>query len=553
MTNIKFAPATAINLLVSGIMMLAIGAGLAKFFGWFAGLTLGLALSYVFTTLAANLVAPADAVSRSERILSGVFALALFSVTVGLSYSTLYANLFAQSSALGEFQRERLPVQRQLESVVLANAEGTVKALSAWQVDSTMKSSQEGAGGGSCPAKLSLGRRGPIAMWRESEAGIAANLHSELKSNVQSIRGKLDALKNRHATNFVEEMAITDGLNVLIEESEALARGSYIKSAQATLARQLSSEISWPNGEIFQCGDTQRDELIKRAQTALNELADVNKNPPLHPLAPAIDLSNQQELTIRGLLRSGNALLGLLTFGLMGSFADDPLMLAALKSFGLVNRETIGFFMAALIEISVIFTSFIAVRSGQAPFPFQPTVILADLKSRADQESNFLKKLLMLLLLGLFKLLVNLFFSKEGVSFSGAVTPVHADQLRRVPEFPSRELNWGRLLTPYMIANHDGDYLVIPNIPNCAKPLTAAGSLRFQGAAVLLSLTVPWSAVADYQPVVSHFGHLVDAQNLSYAIYKLSPDFAQAMRLQILQDLTPSTAATFEGSAIKQQ
>ena len=147
-TNVSFAPATAINLVVLGIMVLAIGAGLATYFGWVVGITMGLALSYVFSALVKTLVAPAGAVERGERIWSGVFAVAIFAVTLGLSYGTLYATLFAQASALEEFNRVRIPVQRQLESAVLANAEGSLKAFAAWQQDSARKAEQEGKGGG---------------------------------------------------------------------------------------------------------------------------------------------------------------------------------------------------------------------------------------------------------------------------------------------------------------------------------------------------------------------------------------------------------------------
>lgn len=548
-SNVNFAPATAINLVMLGIMVLAIGAGLAKYFGWFVGIMIGLALSYVFSALVKTVVAPAGAVKRSERVWAGVFAVALFGVTLGFSYGTLYATLFAQASALGEFQRVRLPVQRQLESVVLANAEGSIKAFAAWQQDSATKAEQEGKEGGSCPAKAaSLGKRGPIAMWRSSDAGIAANLANELRSNVDGIRIKFDALKDRKAATFVEAMEITTGLNAVIEASEALARGSYVQSTKETLTRQLASDITWLNGEVFKCGDTTRDELIKRAQGALIDLADVKKNPPLQPMAPAIDLSNQQELTIRGLLRSFNAIAKVVTFGLVGSFVDDPLMETALKSKGLINRETIGFAIAALIELCVLFTAFLAVRAGQPPFPFQPARMLTSLQSQAEQQKNALIRLVLLFVLVMFKLVVNLFFARNHETASGdANSPVATNQdviTHPDPICPARELEWGVMLAPYLLANHDGDYLIIPNTTRSAKVLMAARALEYQSAAVLLSLDVPWANVANYRPAANQFERLLpDAHNLNYAIYKLTPAFGQAMRLEILQAASqaPST------------
>lgn len=539
--NVSFAPVRAINLLMLAIMVFAIGTGLAKYFGWFVGITIGLALSYVFSALVKTVVAPAGEVKRSERVWAGVFALALCGVTMGLSYSTVYATLFAQASALGEFQRVRLPVQRQLESAVLANAEASVKAFAAWQKDSARKAEQEGKGGGSCPARAaSLGKRGPIAMWREADAGIAANLESELRSNVEGIRTRFNALKDRKAATFAEAMEITTGLNGVIEASEALARGSYIQATKETLSRQLASEITWLNGEVFKCGDTTRDELIKRAQAALNDLADLKKNPPIHPLAPAIDLSNQQELTIRGLLRSFNAIAWVMTFGVVGTFADDPLMEVALKTKGLINRETIGFFIVGLIELSVFFTAFLAVRAGQPPFPFQPTRMLAGLEARAAQQNNWLIQLMTLLALSVAKLVVNLFFTQQAnTTTGGANTPADTDKdvvIHPDPVYPTRELDWGILLAPYLLANHDGDYLVVPNITRCARVLMAARALEYQSAAVLLNLNVPWASIASYRPAAEQFERLLpDAINLNYAIYKLTPAFGQAMRLQLLQ------------------
>ncbi len=542
--NVSFAPATAINLVMLAIMTLAMGSGLATYFGWFVGITIGLALSYVFSALVKTLVAPAGAVKRSERVWAGAFAVALFGVTLGFSYGALYGKLFAQASALGEFQRVRLPVQRQLESVVLANAEGSVKAFAAWQQDSAKKADQESTGGGTCPAKaLSLGKRGPIAMWRESEAGIAANLEKELRSNVDGIRTKFDALKDRKAATFAEAMAITSGLNALIEASEALARGSYVRATKDTLARQLESDITWLNGDKFQCGDSTRDELIKRAQSALNDLADVKNNPPLQPIIPAIDLSNQQELTIRGLLRSFNAIAKVMTFGGVGTFADDPLMEVALKHKGLINRETIGFLIGGLIELCILFTAFLAVRSGQPPFSFQPTHMLAGLQTRAKQQNNWLIQLMMLSVLAVSMLTVNLFFARpDKTANDRAHTPVDTDQdvvIPCDPVYPARELDWGILLAPYLLANHDGDYLVVPNTTRCTKVLIAARALEYQCAAVLLNLDVPWANVASYRPAEMQFERLLpDARNLHYAIYKLTPAFAQAMRLQMLQSVS---------------
>lgn len=532
----KFSPAIAVSLIVSALMVVSIATGIASFFGWYVGITLGLALSYVFSTLAKNIVAPVGSISRTERSLSAAFALSIFILTLGLSYSTLYARVFAQASALGEFQQQRLPIQHQLETVILASAEDTVNAFKAWSADSTIKAAAEKGQGGSCPAKLSsTGRPGAIAKWRELEAGTADDLYKKWDAKVSSIRTEFNTLKVRHPADFNEMKIIANGLNELVEQSEALARGSYNESAQKTLETHLASEVTWPNGDVFKCGDTQRDELIQQAQIALVNLTDLKKNPPLHHMTPAIDISNPQELVIRGLLRSGNAILATMTFGRLGNFADDSLMLEALKTNGLVNRETIGFFLAALIEVCVIFTAFLAVRSGQAPFPFDPVATIASLKSTAEQQKYALVRWAILLLMFPFKLIINLFFAKEH-AIGDAQKTNYDDPIIIGPDpiFPHREIGRIALLLSHLFSNHDGDYLIIPNRQDCLIALTAARALVYQQVAILISQNVSWHVLSNNQLVSSHLNLNEDT---IYAVFKLAPSFAQAMRLQLLMNV----------------
>ena len=167
--------------------------------------------------------------------------------------------------------------------------------------------------------------------------------------------------------------------------------------------------------------------------------------------------------------------------------------------------------------------------------------MLADLQTRAEQQNNWLKRLAVYLALAASKLMVNLLFAQQQTTSEkeNAAIAVETDEdalTRRDPVYPTRELDWATLLVPYLLANHDGDYLVVPNTTRCAKMLMAARALEYQGAAVLLNLNVPWTCVATYRPAANQFERLLpDARNLNYAIYKLTPPFAQAMRLQILQ------------------
>ena len=531
-TNVIFAPAHAFHLLTLGIMVLAIGAGLAKYFGWIVGITMGLALSFVFSALAKMVLAPMGSVSRSERIMAGIFSLALFCITMGLSYGTLYARLFAQSSALSEFSRQRAPIERQLETAVLSNAEAAVKAFSAWQSYSEKKEAQEGAGGGTCPGRTgSLGTRGPIAKWRETEASIAANLHSDLKIQVRNLRGKLDVIKQRKAISFFDTRDISEVINSLISSTEGLSRGAGIASMQATLSRQLASTITWPNGEIFRCKDTARDELIMSAQAALAVMSDPQNNPPLQTMAPTIDLSNQQELTIRGLLRVFNAISLVISLGTVGSFVDDPLMEFALKNKGLINRETIGFFIAGLIELCVLFTGFLAARSGSKPFHFWPVEMLVEWEIKLAQQKNLPLRWLSQFALSFGKFVLNLLFVLP-TSTKKELTPIWSAQDMT---FGDRELGWSRLLLPYLLANHDGAYLLIPNTENNLRAQLVAQTLAYEKLAVLLNLDVSWQTISKKLSDVDRFKHnFPDINETNFSVYKLTADFAQAIRLHIL-------------------
>src|SRR5205823_599104 len=104
--------------------------------------------------------------------------------------------------------------------------------------------------------------------------------------------------------------------------------------------------------------------LIRSAQSALQAL---RNRPSLKPIEAAIDLTNSQEIATRGLLRSFNAGAKLFTFGLAGSFSDDELMQNALRDAGIVNRETLGLFLASLIELGVLLTAGMVAKRGGVP------------------------------------------------------------------------------------------------------------------------------------------------------------------------------------------
>lgn len=529
-----FDPILVVYVLMVVLMAGAVAYSVSLYLGWIVALPIGTALTYCFSRLVKTVVAPAGMFSKAWRLGCGLAALAVFGVTMGLSYSTLYAKFFAQSSALDFFQKTRLPVQRQLETLV-GNARTASKALAAWDEHSRVKADQESTAGGTCPSKAaSASGRGPIAMFRLGERGIASNLHADIESAVEAMAAGLNHVKQVKPTNFAEAAKLTNDLNVVIETGEVLVHGALIKSAKQTLQSRMDSQIAWPNGEVFSCGDTTRDELLKRALAALTA---VEQLPALKPMAPGIDLSNPQAVANRGLLRSFNSVALLASFGLVGQYEDDPLMVEALKK-GVINQETLGMFTASLLELCVVLTAVMASRRGTSPFAFKPDQALAAWHAKAEAENRFGMKTLHLLGLALCKAVFNMLWAYPATN--GTTTLIDRPSrnsgftIDADPVYPGRELSWATSLAPYLISFHDDDYVCIP-AGRSPKASMAARALRYQGAATLINSLVPWEAVAGNRVAAHQLQKLVpDAKGLSWEVFKLEPSFAQALRLMLL-------------------
>ena len=517
----------------TALMAAAVAFSVSHYFGWVVAVPMALALTYTFSRLIKIVVAPKGASSRVWQLACAAAALVVFGTTMGLSYATLYARLFAETSALDSFQKLRAPVQRQLEGLV-GHARTTAKAMETWKAHSTAKAAIESSGGGTCPAKAaSLGKRGPIAMFREGEASIATDLNLTIQATVESLASKLDAVKSQKPADYKAMMRFTGELNAAIEEGETLAHGSLVKTTKATLTRQAEMQITWPNGEVFSCGDIARDELLKKAQTSLDELA---KAPSLAPLMPAIDLANPQAVTNRGLLRSYNSLAALVSNGMIGQFSDDPLMVEALKK-GVINQETLGMFIAALFELMVLLSSALVAQRGSSPFPLDPEALVEGYETRAATASSGYVRAINAVALNVAKLFFNLFWAnapQPSPTHAGAghIAPVtYAD-----PAYPEREINWAiERLAPYMVSLHDEDYVCIPAGGN-SRATMAARALAFNGAIGLMNTQVPWSKIATNRIAATHLQKLVPgAYGMSWEVYKLLPNFAQAMRINLLR------------------
>ncbi len=526
--ELAFDPILAVYVLMIMLMAMAVAYSISLYLSWWVAAPIGVSLTYCFSRLVKTVVAPRGMYTPLWRAGCAGAAIAVFGVTMGLSYATLYAKFLAQTSAINHFQAGRTPVQRQLETLA-GNAKAASNAFAAWDAHSTAKADKESKEGGTCPAKAaSASGRGPIAMFRTGEAGIAANLHAELKVSVDALAARLEGVAQRKPANFAETMQLTGELNAAIESGESLAHGALVRSARKTIQQRIETEIAWPNGEVFTCGDTVRDELLKRALEAL---------PALSPLVPGIDLSNPQSVANRGLLRSFNALMRVTTLGFAGSFEDDPLMTEALKK-GVVNQETLGMFTASLLELCVVLTAVMASRRGAAPFGFRPMEILAAWQDKARAEPRFAVKLAQMLAIMLVKGAVNMLWAYPSID---EVRPATASKTSRGgfamgadPQFPARELAWATSLAPFLVPFHGDEYVCIP-AGRSPKASMAARTLCYRGAAVLIHGQAVWEAIATNRVAAFQLQRLVpDAKALAWEVFKLEPSFAQALRLALL-------------------
>lgn len=532
--RVVFAPALAVHLLTVTLMAGAVAWSIAQLIGWWVAMPIGIALTYVFSMLAKRLTAPRYVVTRGQRVASGIAAIGIFAVTVSLSYGSLYATLFAETSALTNFAAARVPLERALEQAI-ANAQTAQNALRDWSVHSRTMRDLEQHQGGSCPAKpASLAIRGGIARWRDADALTASTLSAELASRVTQLRQSVDTAKALTPTTFRQLQEASRQWNAAVEMEESLARGAYIKAAKDSLTRQLAAEISWPR-ETFRCGDTARDELIERALSALKQ---IERGPALQPLAVVIDLSNRQDIAGRGMIRGFNMILKALSFGAAGSFVDDALMVEAVKK-GLINRETLPFALSALLELSVLLTGALVHQRRNVVFPYQPVTALTRWSRGADELQPRLLRIIAAGTLLAMRTLINLVFAEATNDGDGKYrerfgpTP-GTFEVPEDPVYPDRTMSWGNQLLPYWVPMHGGDYLVIPNTQRCVRQLHAARALCEQGATTQLHFDAPFPLLSE--TATRQMTRLLpDARGRTYAIFKISPSFAQALRIRVLE------------------
>jgi hypothetical protein len=545
-TAVTFDPARFLHALMLLVMIGTVSWSIASFITLWIAVPIGAGLTYAFDNRVKVAMGIIPTRSRAERVLAGVTAWLLFCLTMGLSYGALYKTVFAEPSALRQLQDVRAPVQRQLD-IVLADAAAARGAFDAWAKDSREKAALESRlvdGGGSCPGKKSGGRKGPIAHWRDAEASIAGKLNTDLDGAIKDLESKVKAVPTARPADYTAAVEIMARLNAAIAVAETATRGGAARAALDTLDRQLNSTITWVDGTKFDCHDTARTDLILTAQKALKGLQAL---PALKPIEPAIDLTNRQEVATRGLLRSFNAGAKIASFGMVGSFADDELMLKAQQQSGIVNRESLGLGLAALLEMTVALTAAIAARRGGAPLPMNFMQGFEAWQHAADRAQGG-RALMHKLTLSAAKAAFNLLFASiepgrgerpsaeppetAPIPFKSSRHPVVV--LEADPNVPGRELGWAKELLPWLFGWHDKDYIVLPN-DRAPKASLAARALEYNNAAALLGTDVPWEVVAKHRAAARRLLRLLpDARASHFEVYELATPVAQALRINLL-------------------
>ncbi len=541
----RFTAARVAHWCSLALLAAAITYALKAFLTLWIALPLALTLTFVFGELVHLAMSPDR---WWQRALAVVGALMVGSTSCALSYATLYTRLFAAPSAILDFTSRREPAERELHRV-LGLAQTAQSALQTWSQDAAEKArieSTEGtAGGGTCPSRPeSLGRRGPITTWRSDDARIAGSIANELRGLIDNATSNTKALTALpKPKDFADVKAGMDVANKALDDVARLTGGgNFAQGTIKALEAREASLIELRNGETVGCGDGARLALIDRAKAALETLASAKPQPRLHA---TVDLTDQQDVLTRGWLRGFNGTLAMTTFGHAGQFSDDPLMQQALKS-GIINRESVGFLLAVLLEASVVFTSLVLARQGRAPFGDNlPDWI------RAAEARNSTPGPMRRALIGTAKRVADTFYAEPEAPVQGTAIQMLDAQpdsasfgdvdLHPDPRFPKRETVWSSELLEFHFPWGSDDYLIVPMVERTRRVRSMAHALRAKGVLDFITCSADHEMLARKHDAVHHMqSTLGDTwRDVDYEVFKVKPAYAHVLRLSLIDSQPP--------------
>lgn len=539
----RFTLARLVEGVALAVLLGAIARALQAFMGWWVALPVAITLTYSFSQLVHVALRPGR---LGGRVLAGASALVLACVTSSLTYSSIYATTAAGESARRDYDAKRERTQHELQRLV-TTAESAQKAMEDWATNAQQKSEAEASGGNTCPGRESSAKPGPISTWRADDAQVARTLAAQLQQHAQAARNATNAvLALPEPDSFAQ---VKDGyavLNRAVEATVPLTKGGWAGPTLTTLGDRKSSPIVYPGGTVVSCGDGARLSLIDATVRQLKQLDDAA---PLARLSPVIDLSQPQEVTTRGLVRGMNLLTHTLSFGRLGQFKDDTLMTDALKQ-GAFTRETASFGLAILAELGVLFTAMLRRDAGGAPFQLSLPAWVQAQRRRQPQAGR-----LQAVLRGGATLLSNLFYARPqageapqaaGRAAGTTVAMAQADgpessqfglvTLADDPSFRARETNWARQLLPYHHSwGDEQDYLLLPRVPETWAVRKIARSVAAHDLLRCDAEQATWREVSRTPLAMDVRAQLGDrCEQLTYEVYAVRPDYAQTLRLALI-------------------
>lgn len=539
----RFTLARVVEIVALAVLLGAIARALQPFMGWWVALPVGITLTYGFSQLVHIALRKGPV---PGRVLAGVSALLLACVTSSLTYSSIYATTTATESAKRDYAAKRERTQHELQRLV-TTAESAQKAMEDWAANAQDKSEAEATGGNTCPGRESTKKPGPISTWRADDAQVARTLAAQLQQHAQAARNATTAvLALPEPDGFTQVKEGYAVLNRAVEATVPLTKGGWAGPTLTTLGDRKSSQIVYPGGVVVSCGDGARVSMI---DTAVRQLKQLDDAAPLARQSPVIDLSNPQEVTLRGLVRGMNLLAHTLSFGRLGQFKDDALMADALKQ-GAFTRETAGFGLAILAELGVLFTAMLRRDAGGAPFQLSLPAWVQAQRRRQPQPGG-----LQAVARGGATLLSNLFYAQpqaaesplaasRAVAATGDAASAAGPEssqfglvtLADDPSFRARETDWARQLLPYHHSwGDEQDYLLLPRLPETRVARKIARSLA---AHDLLRCKLPQATWRDLRS--TPFAMDVRAQlgdrceQLTYEVYAVRANYAQTLRLALI-------------------
>lgn len=521
------------------LMLFSVANSLRAFMRLEMAVMLAGVLTYLFSELTNALLSPVT--GKVARLAAFPVVILLATLTVGMSASTLWSMMFAQTSVAQKFGRDRESVERQLMQT-LAQADSAQANLTAWDKDATDKATFEKSDGGSCSKRADVkGARGPVFYFRMDDAKVASTLKSELEQWRSALKAELDHLKAMpKAEDFSAVRTTLTQANKALDAALPLAKdGAFSSGAIRSLNTRKSAMISTDSDGVgSECGDQGRLELIERAITALNTLA--NTTVRAH-MAAAVNLEKPEDITVRGWLRAANITASLFHVG--GSFNDDPLWREAVEANGLWNRESLPFLMAIVLEASVVLTKIWMRIQGSGRVPFASRVV-ESVQMWEDSESDT-QSLKRRLAQAVAKLWCNIFYVKNTIDGGGRVvlpgihepadnvldSGVKPVRLGDNPLYASKVKDWASELLPYYQAWGPAKLLIIPLTPETKRQQAIARHLADHKQLSHQSSTVKADQLHDHPTAFQALDQKLGAnwRQFPVGVYRLGEQFGRYM------------------------